>query len=133
LAIVYFLFGYAVNAGIMAGIGSTVGHVREGSQIIALLALPFVIPIWFLSTIVAAPSGALARALRLFPLTAPVTMMIRVSLSDVAPEEVALSLALLALCVTLVIWLAARLFRVGTLLTGQRLSMAEIARAIRAQ
>jgi ABC-2 type transport system permease protein len=132
LAVVYFVFGYGVNAGIMAGIGATVAHVREGSQIVALLALPFVIPLWLLDTIADAPDGTLARTLSIFPLTAPVTMMIRVSLADVAPGEVALSVALLALCVALVIWLAARLFRVGTLLAGKRLSLGEIARAIRA-
>lgn len=132
LAVIYFLLGYLFYAGIMAGIGATVTNIREGGQLTALMVFPFIIPLWFLGVIIEQPNGTLARVLGIIPFTAPVTMMIRSPLADVAPVEIALSLALLAASVVLAIWLAARLFRVSTLLSGKRLNGREIMRAIRA-
>jgi ABC-2 type transport system permease protein len=131
LAVVYFVLGYLFYASLMAGIGATVTNIREGGQITALMVFPFIIPLWFLGVLIQQPNGTLARVLSLIPFTAPVTMVIRSPLTDVAPLEIALSLLLLAASVVAAIWVAARLFRVSTLLAGKRLSGREIVRAIR--
>lgn len=132
LAVVYFLLGYLVYASLLAGVGATVTTTRESSQLTILMIMPFIIPLWFLGAIVENPNGGLATVLSIMPLTAPVTMMIRVPLTDVAAWQVGLSLLLLVGAVALCLWLAARLFRVGTLLTGKRLTPGEIMRALRA-
>ncbi len=132
LALVYFLLGYMVYASLFAGIGATITNTREGSQLTLLFVIPFIIPLWFLGAIIQNPNGLLATVLSIIPLTAPVTMMIRVPLTDVSGWQVALSIALLSGTVVLCIWGAARLFRVTTLLAGKKLAPAEIMRALRA-
>lgn len=131
LLVSYYLLGYLVYGSLLAGVGATVTNMREGSQLVALLVLPCALPLWFMGVILNQPNSALAIALSLFPLTAPVTMMIRVPLTPLAPWSIALSMALLAASAGLSLWLAARLFRAGTLLAGQRLSAAAILRALR--
>lgn len=132
LAIVYFALGYLVYGSLLAAVGATVTNVREGSQLVLLLVVPCIVPLWFLSAIIAQPNGLLATALSLFPLTAPITMMIRVPLTPIAAWEIAVSLAVLAASAGLCLWLAARLFRAGALLAGQRLSARAVLRALRA-
>jgi len=78
LAVVYYALGYLVYGSLLAALGATVTNMREGSQLVALLVLPCIIPLWFLSAVVERPDSLLATGLSLFPLTAPITMMIRV-------------------------------------------------------
>lgn len=132
LGFVYFLLGYMFYGAIFAGIGATTTNVRESGPITTLMMIPFMAPLWFLVPIAQEPNGTISAVLSVIPLTAPVTMMIRVILADVALPQVLLSIALLGVAAALAIWLAARLFRVSTLLAGKRLSLVEVTRALRA-
>ena len=58
--------------------------------------------------------------LSLVPFFAPFLMLVRVILSDVPPGELAASLVLLLLSILAASWLAARVYRAGVLLYGQR-------------
>lgn len=131
LALVYYSLGFLVYGSLLAAIGATVTNMREGSQLLAVLIIPCLLPLWMMGAIVATPHSLLATTLSLFPLTAPVTMMIRAPLTTIAPWEIALSIITLTLGAGLALWLAARLFRAGTLLAGQRLSMKAVFAALR--
>jgi ABC-2 type transport system permease protein len=76
-----------------------------------------------ISVIVEEPHGALAVGLSLFPLTAPVTMMTRLSAGDVPVWQVLLSVAILAATAVFIVRGVARLFRAQTLLTGQKFQL----------
>ena len=131
LVVVYFLLGYGVYASLLAGVGATITNPREGSQLTLLVLAPIIVPLWFIAAIIARPDGVVATALSIFPLTAPVTMIIRITLGAVPGWQVALSVALLAGTVVLSLWAASRLFRVQALLAGKKLSLGEIAAAMR--
>lgn len=81
------------------------------------------IPIYLWATITSDPDGPLAVMLSLFPFSAPVAMLMRLTGSAVPTRQVALSLGLLFLAGLGTIWLMARLFRVRTLLSGESISM----------
>lgn len=132
LALAYFLLGYLFYAAVMAGIGAVSPSMRESSQYSVVVSLFAGLPLFVLSALAGDPSGGLAVGLSLFPPTAAVTMPIRLAVSNVPGWQVALSLALLALAIGGVIWLAARLFRTTTLLRGSRLAPREILRALAA-
>jgi ABC-2 type transport system permease protein len=131
LALIYYSLGFLVYGSLLAAIGATVTNMREGSQLLLVLIIPCLLPLWMMSAIIAAPHSLLATTLSLFPLTAPVTMMIRAPLTTIAPWEITLSIITLTLGAGLALWLAARLFRAGTLLAGQRLRMRAVLRALR--
>jgi ABC-2 type transport system permease protein len=86
----------------------------------------------FNSLIITGPNSAYARALSVFPLTAPTTMMLRLPLSPTLPWlDIALSIAGLLITIPLVLWAGAKVFRMGLLLYGKRPGVRQILRALR--
>lgn len=127
----YFVLSYFLYGSFMAGIGAVVTSTREGSLLTTLLIIPVMLPILFIMVIVEHPDGILAVLLSVFPLTAAITMIMRLTLTDVVWWQLALSLGALVGTVVLAIWLSARLFRTTTLLAGKKLSLREVGRALR--
>ena len=117
--VVFFLLGYLVYASLMAAVGALVPNLREASQVTIVVIAPMIIPLFFISLMIEAPNGAVATALSLIPLTAPVTMMLRLSAASVPLWQVALSAILLAITAFWIIRTVAGLFRAQTLLAGQ--------------
>ena len=130
ITVVYFVLGFLLIGAAYAGIGAVSGSLREGSQLLTVVVLPAVSPLWFISVIVNDPNGTIATVMSLIPLTAPVTMVIRATITTVPATEVVASLVLLSFAVFLFIWAAGRLFRVGVLLSGAMPSPRQIIRYI---
>jgi ABC-2 type transport system permease protein len=134
LAVMYFLLGYLFFASIMTGIGAVTNNMREAQQFSMMFSFANLMPIIVLTQILSKPDGALAVALSLFPFTAATAMMLRLGTpsSAVPAWQIALSLALLALSGWLVLRGAARVFRIGLLMTGKTPNLPEIWRWARA-
>jgi ABC-2 type transport system permease protein len=131
LALVLSVLQYLLYGAIMAGIGSVVVDQKQGQSLSTPFTMTAMIPMFFLAVILFDPNSTLAVILSLFPLTAPLTILMRWSMTSVPLWQIALSLALLALTVAGAMWLAARIFRIGMLRFGQRVSISEIAASIR--
>ncbi|MFZ3070978.1 MAG: ABC transporter permease [Anaerolineaceae bacterium] len=123
LAILFFLLGYGVYGSLMAGIGAMVPNLRESSQSTFVLTLPLIFTLLSISSMIQQPHGSLATILSLFPMTAPVAMMTRLTIGNVPGWQVLLSLVLLALTVWFLVRGVSNLFRSQTLLAGQRFSI----------
>jgi ABC-2 type transport system permease protein len=117
--LVYFVLGYLLYACLMSGLGALVPNLREASQVTFIIALPLLVPLFLISILIEHPDGMLAILLSLFPLTAPVTMMLRLAAISVPLWQILLSIVLLGLSVFLAIRAAAGMFRAQTLLSGQ--------------
>jgi ABC-2 type transport system permease protein len=130
LALAYFILGYTLFATLMAGVGAISPSVKESSQLQVVFTLPAAVPLMLMGPLLNDPEGPVALGLSFLPLTAPTTMMMRLSTTPVPAWQIALSLALLALASAGGLWLAARLFRASALLTGKRLRLREIGRAV---
>ena len=131
LALPYAMGGFGLYAAVMAGIGALVEDVEGGRTWIFILTLPMMAPIYLWTVIVNVPQGALAVALSLFPFSAPVGMLMRMTATSVPAWHFAVSLGLLAVATAGTIWLMARLFRAQTLLSGERLSVRRFVEALR--
>jgi ABC-2 type transport system permease protein len=118
--LVFFILGYAVYASLMAGLGALAPNLREATQVTFVIMLPLIVPLFFSSTVfMQDPNGSIATALSLFPLSAPVAMMARLSAGGVTWWHPVLSAVLLAATAMLIIRLVAGMFRAQTLLSGQ--------------
>lgn len=117
--VLYFIVGYLFFAAVYGGISAISNSMQEGPQYAVIFTLPAAVPFYFTSVFAETPNAALPVFLSIFPLTAPVAMIQRLVLSTVPFIEVALSLGLMALSTLALMWFAARLFRVQTLLAGQ--------------
>lgn len=117
LMVVYFIFGYLLFGGLMAAIGAMNTTSREAQNYTAAITLPAIVPFFFLSLFVEEPNSTLPTVLSLFPLTAPLAMIMRVAVADVPAWQILISLAGMGVLIVGVLWLAGKLFGVQSLLT----------------
>jgi ABC-2 type transport system permease protein len=125
-ALLYFVFGYLVYASLMGAVGALAPTAREGGQLVFIIILPLLIPLWFNAAFIQAPNGGLATFLSLFPLTAPTSMITRMLAVTVPIWQMAASLLGLAVTAYLFVLLAARFFRADTLLSDAAVSWRRI-------
>ena len=126
----YFIPSFALMGGLMIAVGSVVTELQQGQQIAGILNLFFMAPFFVLVVLFANPDGPLAVAMTLFPTTAFLTITLRWTLTTVPAWQVALSWLTLVTSALVVVWLAARVFRIGMLNYGQRLGWASIKMAL---
>ena len=77
------------------------------------------------------PAGPLARILSLVPFVAPFVTPVRYSFNPLSWAELAASAAAMIVGVLAVVWVAARVYRVGILSYGKKATMREVARWVR--
>ncbi len=130
--LLFFVGGFLMMGSLMTGTGALGSSARESQQFSAIWTVSLVIPpavTWML--ILDEPNSWMARALGWFPLTGPLTMMIRLGTGKVPLWDVVVALFCLAAGVYVAIRGAAALFRLGLLMYGKRPTLAEIARQLR--
>lgn len=129
--ILYFIFGYLFFAAAYGIVGAISNSMQEGPQYAVIFTLPAVVPFYFVGIFTSTPDAPLPTILSLIPVTAPLSMIMRVSITQVPLGQILLSLTLLVLLDIAMIWLAGRLFRVQTLLAGQTPKLRDIPRLVR--
>jgi ABC-2 type transport system permease protein len=132
LSLVYFALGYTLFACLMAGFGMIGRTQQETAQLSAIWTLAAVSPMWFMMAITAAPNGLLARVLSFFPLTMPVTMIIRLSIGGVPAVDILASVVIGLIAIYFAAVGAARIFRAATLMYGKRPNLPELMRWLKA-
>ena len=131
VAIIYFLLGYFLLSSVMAGIGVVIGSEQESRQFSAIFSLVLVIPFFLISSFITDPNGAVVIFLTLFPLTSPISMILRMGFSAVPLWQFVASVIILLLTGLVVAWASARIFRWALLLYGKRPGLRELIRVIR--
>lgn len=131
LGMVYFVLGYLLFATLMAVAGSMGTTQRESQQIAGIFTMAAAIPWMTMGIVFANPHSPIAVVLSYFPLTSPVMMLIRLGVSQVPVNQIAISLALLVLGIIFSLWAGAKVFRVGLLMYGKRPNLKDLARAFR--
>jgi ABC-2 type transport system permease protein len=95
------------------------------------LTMPVFIPFWFGSLLFMFPDSPIWVVLSVFPVTAPVTTMLRLGVSDVPIWQLAVSILVLGLSIIGVLFVAIRVFRIYLLMYGKRPSWGEIIQILR--
>jgi ABC-2 type transport system permease protein len=128
----YFLLGYFLYAAMFAAVAAMSNSEAEARQAQMPVVMLLVIPTMLMIGILQQPDGNMAVALSLIPFTSPIAMPVRWAAATVPAVEIAASLAILLGTLALIVWIAARIYRVGILMYGKRPSPAEVLRWIRA-
>lgn len=131
LAVVYFILGYLLFAVLSAGIGAISSSSREGQQLIGIFTLPLLIPLWFTSLLILFPNNPIWVVLTIFPITAPVEVMLRLGVSEIPAWQLAASIAVLGLSIIGLLLLTIKVFRTYLLMYGKRPKFGEIIRSLR--
>ena len=131
LSLVYFILGYLLFAVVMAGAGSIGATARESQQLSMVFILPAVIPLWLVAFIMENPNNMIAQILTIFPFTAPITVMLRMGLTDIPIWQLAVSMILMVATILGLLVLAAKIFRTFLLMHGKTPKLGEIIRYLR--
>jgi ABC-2 type transport system permease protein len=132
LGIVYFVLGYLLFAVLQAGIGAIGANAKESSQMSVVFILPAVLPLYvFMLFLRENPDHMVATVLTMIPVSAPLTVFLRLGMSEIPAWELALSIFLMVASIVGGLWLAAKAFRVFLLMYGKTPGLREIVRQLR--
>jgi ABC-2 type transport system permease protein len=126
--VVFFLGGYFIYASMFAAIGSAVDEdLGEAQQFMLPIMIPVILGFIIAMSSIENPNSSIAGFGSIFPLTSPVVMPTRLPF-DPPAWQVALSLILLILSTLFFVWLSARIYRVGILMYGKKVTFKELGR-----
>ena len=77
------------------------------------------------------PDATWMKVISYIPFWTPTTMLVRAGVSQVAGWEIALTVALMLVAIVICAWIAARIYRFGILMYGQRPGLGRLARLVR--
>ena len=132
ILIIYFLLGYFLYASIYAAVGAISGNEQEARQAQVPVQLMLMIPYLAFFGILNDPNSSLAVTMSLVPFWSPIAVPVRWGATQVPIGQLVLSIGILLVTVIVVTWAAARIYRVGILMTGKRPNLREIVRWVRA-
>lgn len=127
LLILFLIGGFLLYAAIYAAIGSAVDNIQDASQLQSFVIFPIIIGIIFGMTAASDASSPAAIWTSFIPFTSPMVMMARVP-SGIPMWEIGLSLAILYASFLLMVWIAAKIYRVGIFMYGKKPSIKDLIR-----
>ncbi len=129
--IIFFILGYFLYGTMYAGIGSMVNNEKEAQQLVMPVTMFLIVPIMLMTFVIRSPDSSVSVVLSLIPFFAPILMLLRISVLLPPFPQIAASIVFLILTTVLMIWISAKIYRVGILMYGKRPSFAEIIKWMR--
>jgi|SRR5579859_1131081 len=127
----FFVGGFLLYSALFAAVGSMSSNEQEARQtqqpVVYLLMISYLSILGLTND----PNSTLSVVLSLFPFTSPIAMPVRWSAGNLSALDAGISLAILVATILGVTWVAARIYRVGILMTGKRPSPKELLKWIR--
>ncbi|MFZ1257907.1 MAG: ABC transporter permease [Candidatus Saccharimonas sp.] len=121
-----FVASFLLFTGLLVAIGAAVPTAKEAGGFIGLVMMLIFGPLYAVTLFVSSPDSPFVRFLTLFPLTAPIPMMLRNAVGNLEPWEATLGISLLILSATVVMFMAVRIFRYGALEYSRKLRVKEL-------
>lgn len=133
--IFYFLGGYLLFASLFAAVGAAVDNETDTQQFMLPITIPLVFGFIVSEFALSNPEGASVFWFSIIPLTSPVVMMVRIAMGFDSSTiwQLFLSMGLLIAGFLGAVWLAAKIYRVGILMYGKKVSYKELWKWIRFQ
>lgn len=130
LLLLFLVGGFLLYSAIYAAIGSAVDNIQDAGQLQSVIVFPIIIGIIFAMQAGTDPSSSLAFWTSLIPFTSPMVMMARIPFG-IPGWEIALSLVILFISFFIVVWFAAKIYRVGIFMYGKKPSVKELLRWVK--
>ena len=125
--VLYFVGGYLLYASLYAAVGASVSSDEDSAQFMMPVMLLLMFSFYAGFGSINNPEGPLALWCSYIPFTSPIVMLVRIPFG-VPIWQQALSVFILYASAWLIVWLSARIYRVGILMYGKKPSLKEIGR-----
>jgi ABC-2 type transport system permease protein len=131
LGVVYFVLGYLLFAVLSVTFGGIGPSSTEAQSLSMVYIMMLFVPLWFAGVMINFPNSPIWVVLSIFPITAPVQVMLRLGVSDVPAWQIGASIGALGLSVIVGLLLSTKIFRTFMLMYGKRPSIAEIIQGLK--
>lgn len=129
--ILFFLGGYLLYSSVFAAIGSAVNQETDVQQFMFPVSMPLIFGIIIAQSVVfQSPNGELAKIFSMIPFTSPILMCVRAPFG-VSWTEIFTSAIILYTTFLIMVWLSAKIYRIGILMYGKKPSWKDFAKWIR--
>jgi len=124
----YFLGGYLLYASLFAAVGAAVDNETDTQQFMMPITIPLIFGFIVAQFALTNPGGAAVFWFSQIPFTSPIVMMVRVAMGFDAGNiwELVLSMVLLIASFIGAVWLAGKIYRVGILMYGKKVTYKEL-------
>ncbi len=139
--VLFLITGYLLYSTAFAFIGAIVNNEKEAQGFIFPITMMLMLPVILGISVVQDPNSTMATILSMTPFIGPSMMMMRIvfvaptvteySLFSGIVGEATLALMVVILSIIFMIWLTAKIFRIGILMYGKRPTLPEIMKWIR--
>ncbi|MFO0981668.1 MAG: ABC transporter permease [Planctomycetota bacterium] len=123
--VAYFFLGYLMFAALLVAIGSICNSLKEAQNLQQPVVILLIIPLLAMVPIGKDPNGTLAKALSYVPVFTPFVMMNRAA-GPPSTSEYVITTLLLVVSIVVALMGAAKIFRIGILMTGKPPRLKEI-------
>ena len=129
--IMYFLGGYFLYASMFAAVGAAIDNQADAQQFMLPVTLIIIIGLYVgVLTVPEDPNGIVAQIFSYIPFTSPIVMLMRIPHGVPLYEQI-LSVAILFSSVLLIIWISAKIYRIGILMYGKKITYGEMIKWLR--
>lgn len=125
--LLFLIGGFLFYSSIYAAIGSAVDNIQDAGQLQSVVVFPIIIGLIFAMTAAADPNSTMALVLSLIPFTSPMVMMVRIPFG-IPAWEIVTSLILLYISFVIMVWIAAKIYRVGIFMYGKKPTIRDLIR-----
>lgn len=123
--LLFLVGGFLLYSALFAAAGSSVDSIQDAQQLQTPIMVPIIVGFFIMMAVFEDPNSAISFWGSIIPFTSPIVMIARIP-SHIPTWQIILSLVLLYATVVAMIWIAARIYRVGILMHGKRPSFKEL-------
>jgi ABC-2 type transport system permease protein len=124
--LIYFIGGYFLYSSVYAAIGAAVDNETDSQQFLLPIILPLILAVYVgFFSVLSEPHGTIATTFSMIPFTSPIVMLMRIPFG-VPWWQILISVTLLFATFFLVVWFAAKIYRVGILMYGKKPTWKEL-------
>lgn len=122
----FFISGLFLYGSLFAAVGAAVDSETDANQFMFPLSMPLIIGLYVgIFTVSEDPSGTIPTIFSHIPFTSPIVMMMRIPYGVPIYEQL-ISLSILIATFFAIVWFAAKIYRVGILMYGQKPSYKDL-------
>ena len=122
----FFISGLFLYGSLFAAVGAAVDSETDANQFMVPLSMPLIIGLYVgMFTVSEDPSGTIPTIFSHIPFTSPIVMMMRIPYGVPIYEQL-ISLSILVATFFAIVWFAAKIYRVGILMYGQKPSYKDL-------
>ena len=123
--LLFLVGGYLFYSAMFAAVGASVDNATDAGQLTTPITIPIILALMVMFVVMKDPNSSLAFWFSIIPFTSPIVMMARIPAGIPAWEPI-VSLAVLYGSIAFMVWVAAKIYRVGILIHGKKPTFKEL-------